>query len=580
MSNRDERAARRAVSMTCVLALLTAGVSLERQASAQATTAKTNNDAPTAKGNVTGNVVKLDAGDVFLDVGVKQGAVVGDVLELWRPITVKHPVTGKLLSDRFRIGSVKVTQVGDVISLAKPEGTLLRAVEPGDVVVLPRALPIAPPPPPAGTGVEKPKPGGATPPPILTVIDDDEADELGVLFDGLLGADLPTRITRFEGWAKAHPSSRYVKAVIEEANALRALAEDKSGTNSAATDSGLPPAPRALSFEKPSELLENTATTIALEVEGPVIGVVLHFRRSSEPAYQSLPMKATGAGYFSVTLPKEKVVAPSLDFFIEAVGTTGGATAIVGSADKPDTLSVAEAPKVSPPKSYKTVAALWTDYADYNRLLRNDYAWQTEGWFGLRFFPEGDVGLRAVRSGFGVYKGQGGAVVDLDQTQLAARSVGLSYGYLEAEWGFIPAFSIIGRAVIGLGDGGITGGGQAFVRIGNDKKTNLMIGGEFLGGVGVRGITQVELNMFPRFPIMLRSEVTNQPAGSTVGNDQSKLLTGQKQSTGDGDLGVRAIAQVGYRVSPELTLFLRASYQGRTINHSGPGVGAGAMFSW
>jgi hypothetical protein len=63
-------------------------------------------------------------------------------------------------------------------------------------------------------------------------------------------------------------------------------------------------------------------------------------------------------------------------------------------------------------------------------------------------------------------------------------------------------------------------------------------------------------------PIVLRSEVTNQPAG-----------------TGS-DVGVRLIGQVGYRILPHLVLAGRVSYQGRTINHAGPGVGAAVGYAW
>jgi len=134
--------------------------------------------------------------------------------------------------------------------------------------------------------------------------------------------------------------------------------------------------------------------------------------------------------------------------------------------------------------------------------------------------------------------------------------------------------------VIGLGEDGVTGGAQGFIRIGNDKKTNLLIGGEFLDGVGLRGITQVELAVFPRFPVILRTEVTNQPAGTKPTGKHFDDIVAAGQSTDTGDLGVRAIAQVGWRVTPELTVFVRGSYQGRTINHAGPGGGAGVMVSW
>jgi hypothetical protein len=72
---------------------------------------------------------------------------------------------------------------------------------------------------------------------------------------------------------------------------------------------------------------------------------------------------------------------------------------------------------------------------------------------------------------------------------------------------------------------------------------------------------------------MFRSEVTNQPAGSAH-TEQSGVSTSQ------GDVGVRLIAQVGYRIMPSLTVALRASYQGRTINHAGPGGGAAVSYQW
>ena len=107
----------------------------------------------------------------------------------------------------------------------------------------------------------------------------------------------------------------------------------------------------------------------------------------------------------------------------------------------------------------------------------------------------------------------------------------------------------------------ITGGAQAFVRVGNDLRTNLSIGGEVLGSVGQRGIVQLDWRTIKRVPIVLRTEVTNQPANST-------------------DVGARAIAQVGYQLTNELVVAARGSYQGRTINHAGPGAGLAVSYQW
>ena len=399
---------------------------------------------------------------------------------------------------------------------------------------------------------------------------DPDARALSALFDGLTGLGIEIRIERYETWARAHPSSRFVSVLLEEAGHLRALLAGGTSVGAAAD-------PVAISFESPKEVLGGSSFTLAVEIAGPAVGAVLHLRLADEPAFTPMAMERVGPGYYSVVLPKERVVGPSLSFFIEAVTTNGAAVSIVASSVSPTVVKVLVAPKPEPLKTYDSTFSLWTDYADYNRLRGNDYAWQTEGWFGMRF---SDVGVRAVRSGFGVYKGLGGAIADLDAapTPLKPRKVGLTYGYIEGEFGISATFSLIGRAVVGLGEEGVTGGGQAFVRIGSDKKTNFMIGGEFLGGIGVRGITQVELNMFPRFPILLRSEVTNQPAGTPPDVGRIQDLAGKSVATGD--LGVRAIVQGGYRVTQDLTFFLRGSYQGRTINHAGPGAGAGMTFSW
>jgi len=75
-------------------------------------------------------------------------------------------------------------------------------------------------------------------------------------------------------------------------------------------------------------------------------------------------------------------------------------------------------------------------------------------------------------------------------------------------------------------------------------------------------------------PIVLRSEVTNQPAGVTP----DTIPAGT--STNESGIGVRGIAQVGYRFTPDFLVALRGSFQGRTIQHAGPGLGGAVGYSW
>jgi hypothetical protein len=247
---------------------------------------------------------------------------------------------------------------------------------------------------------------------------------------------------------------------------------------------------------------------------------------------------------------------------------------VQGQAETPERVAVVSLPEHAPEPGRAAVASLSTDYADWNNLEGNDRVWQSEGFVGLRLR---DVGLRAVHTGFGVYRGIGGSLSELDEQHLRGRRVGLTYGYLEGEVGVSHFVGLLGRAVVGLENDGISGGAQMLVRLGNDRETNLLIGGEVLGSIGLRGITQLELQTFERFPIVLRTEVTNQPAGT--GSEMTDTPPSGDASQ-QGEVGARVMAQVGYRVTPGLTLAVRGSYQGRTIHHAGPGLGGAVSYEW
>jgi hypothetical protein len=117
------------------------------------------------------------------------------------------------------------------------------------------------------------------------------------------------------------------------------------------------------------------------------------------------------------------------------------------------------------------------------------------------------------------------------------------------------------------------------MRIGSDLKTNFLFGGEVLGGIGLRGILELQISPRGRIPVSIRSEVTNQPAGSGARVSEDPALT-TDDSLAPGDIGVRGIVQFGYRFLPPLVVSVRASYQGRTISHAGPGIGGAVEYRW
>ena len=127
-------------------------------------------------------------------------------------------------------------------------------------------------------------------------------------------------------------------------------------------------------------------------------------------------------------------------------------------------------------------------------------------------------------------RGEGGSLRDLDAPSgKGPETIGLTYGYVEAEVTLSSSFARVGRPILGLRENGITGGAAGFLRVGNDLRTNLLVGGEVLGGGGQRGIVELAWRTIPRVPIVLRTEVTTQPASAS-------------------DVGARAIAQIGYQL--------------------------------
>lgn len=534
---------------------------------------------------VEGRIVGTEEGHLVVDIGGRSGAAAGDTGELWRPVEMRHPVTKRLVEDRYRIGRVRITEALQVMSFAEVTGEPRQKPRTGDIVV----LRVARPEPLSGSEPKSRADKTAAP-------RDAESESVAALVDSLRGADLATRLGAIDTWLRANPENRHAAALREEAALLRRLST--SAERPAAASSGesapeptpparvvqpeAPPAsvpiprgyeePRVERFVPAVSAFSGAPLDIGIDVSGTVKGVLLHSRHSGEVGYVATVMRTEGRDFWVATVDAERVRAPGLDYFIEIVRIDGVAIPVVGNADAPLSIRVTDAPRPAPPSRHHSTASVYTDYADYNRLRGNDRAFQTEGFLGVRF---DDVGFRALRTGFGVYRGVGGSVEDLDVLDLAPRSVGLTYGYLEGEFGISPTLSVIGRGALGLRDQGVSGGGQLHLRIGSDLDTNLSVGGEVLGGVGLRGIFQLEILPQGLVPFTTRVELTNQPGGE-VG--QLYALPGE--STHRSEIAGRLVAQVGYRVLPSLVVFARLSAQGRTINHFGPGFGGGATFEW
>jgi hypothetical protein len=440
------------------------------------------------------------------------------------------------------------------------EGPLSRPPAIGDVVVLaerpdatlpangPKSAPLSAP-TPTTTGAPTPAPpttAGAAQPTTGAPALDPDGQALGELMSTLAGSDPSARARAYETFVRAHPKSRFVRVLREEVAALRAAHEESSEKH---YESSTPKLDRVRAGEPAS---------FAVELDPLFVGAVVHVRRKGAAAYRSVPMASIGPRYWAATLPGDAMTDDGMEYFVEGVPKEAAPVALIGTAETPRGVDVDALPGTPRPPGTLAQVTLQSEYASFNARRANDHVWQTEGSVGWRLH---DVGIRAVRSGFGILRGEGGSLKDLDELGKAPTAVGLTYGYVEVEFALSTSTSIVGRPILGLRDNGITGGAQGFLRVGNDLRTNLSLGGEVLGSVGQRGIVQLDWRTIPRVPIVLRTEVTTQPASS-------------------GDVGARAIAQVGYQLTNELVVAARGSYQGRTINHAGPGAGLAVSYQW
>lgn len=531
--------------------------------------------APARTADIEGYVLSIEGSDVFVDVGSIRGASTGDVVELWRPIELVNPVTKQRIKDRYRIGTLKLVQVRDRMAVAIVETTKLQPA-PGDSVVLRRKAPEGA---PAATPSSR-EPGKSASSAAL----EGEAKKVAELFDSLHEAALADRIRAYVAYAKKNPQSPFARVLHDDAVQFHRLL--KAQSEEAAEQSKATPAMAAIAepararasvdFEPPAHALEQRDLEIGIHLSAPLQGAVLHVRSRGEVGFESIVMLPAGSGHYRAAIPASSMRIPRVEYFIEGVDADGHAEAVAGTIEQPFFVDVERPPNAKPPTlQERTTVSMLTDLADFNRLRndRMDRTWQTEGLLGMRFR---DIGIRALRTGAGVYRGVSGTLEELDDptiTNPRLRYVGLTYGYLEGEFGFVHAASLTVRAVAGLTDNGMASGALALVRIGNDLETNLQLGGEILGGVGIRGITQLEFRPLSRFPVMLRSEVTNQPAG--VSNPDF-----EGPAEFQGSIGLRGIAQFGYELFPGFVAALRVSYQGRTIFHAGPGIGGAVSYSW
>jgi hypothetical protein len=519
-------------------------------------------------GRAEATVLRVDGDDLIVDV---PEANVGDVYRIYRPLTVRHPITGRSLRDRFPIGRVRLTTAGSVLSSVRADGNLERDPEVGDILVPDRApaatAPVDAPqsveptalPPIVDTGPSRRGP----PSPSLPGTNPSERELLQV-WAQTLGRPLGARIQLYRDYLRARPDSPFAGSVQREILALGSM-----GGGSVAAPAFAPRmAPRRPDLRgRPADRLRSgdpAVVAFQLPIDSGYSSGLLHVRHQGQSTYRQVLLLVERDGFVRARLAERFVRPPGFAYFVELVDDNGRAIPAVGTATDPIVVQVEAPARPAASAEGRSRVDLRSELADVGTgTFRGVYRPE---WFLL---VEGDLlqrvrwaSLYGYRVGFGLYSGQGQPLSAYEEEDAPpARSGTVVYGYHELELELTSFVHAMVRVEVGMHEQGLVGGGQGRLRIGDERRTNIVVGGDIMDEVGQKAFFAFTFFPTERMPVLTEGEVFNQEIDG-------------------GDPMFRLVSQVGYRFEPWLAMALRGSYQLRNIHHGGFGGGVAVTLDW
>lgn len=523
-------------------------------------------------------IVHIDGIDLFVDVPAEH-AEVGLVLHLYRPIEVVHPLTHRRLRDRFYIGDIEITAPGEVLSAARPRGTMRRAVAVGDeaeaeIVVAPAVADAVPdatdPEADADTPVPADDDEAEAPfcPPVTTTTAELAPEDRAAieLFESTLGRPPERRALAIRRFLHDHPDTPHRDALEADAAAMEHYAEVTGSGNPELRARTMREAFIGFAIEH-ATAGEARELALGLRWTTPVRRVRLHVRAAGTEAYASHDFVAAGPFHLRAVIPADEVVAGGIEYFVEATDVEGLSVEVLGTAAQPRRVSVdaPAGPGAIPSRSIR-ISGEFVGFDTFAASPNRDWYFLGEVDVLYRTLTEW---LYGVRLGFAAFGGRARNVDELrDDTALAPYAAGFTYGYLELEGHFVEYLGIAGRLELGLGvpgdpdvqSDGVAFGGQLRIRIGEEFGTHLLLAGELNTSVGQRAYIGLAWAIAPEWPSRVEVHVTDQPVAS--------------------GLGVRIVVEQGYRLANVVSVAVRLSYQGRRIDHTGIGAGLALTFDW
>jgi hypothetical protein len=460
-------------------------------------------------GVVRGVVVAIQGPDVVVDLGTERGLDEESHIGLYRTIEIKHPRTGQKIRDELFLRSVDVAEIGKRLSVLRPPAEIVKELAIGDTVIL--------------DGADEPASAPASAPAAT-------CPDINLVMGRMLAeGERRGREAALAAAAKAPAAPPPVEA----------------------------PPPIVVAHEPPAELYRGQPAQLAFAVDTPLTAAFLYYRPAGASEYQRVAMAPAGAGYLRASLPPGALAGRGVEYFAEGSAGDRAPVALHASGERPTAVAVTDPdPITSVTKTDRSEIRLSYEYVDFNSLKGNDRYWIGEGSFLYRFGGY----VHSLRMGAAAYSGVGGPHEGLDDGTVAPRPVGFNYGYSELELAMAYNVSTLIKVLAGLNDDGLGGGVELKLRFGDERGTNLLVGGQVASKIGDLAMAKLTWDVIRELPMAGAIELTNEPVSD--------------------DLGVRMLFEIGWQRLRAFRPTVTVGYAVRTIHHGGPSIGLASVFTW
>lgn len=513
----------------------------------------------------TGTIVRVDKGELFLDLGTDAGLQVGEAIEVFRRIEIRHPVTNRMIVDRFPIGTATISEAGRLLSIVDDFDDLQPPPRVGDLFDYgrPRSSrpPATPPATPPGTPNVTPS-APTTPTPSPNTVEVPAADPILRVFELTLGLPIRDRINLWEDWVQANPRSPRVGAVREEIASLSRMLASASTT-------ARPPTPKPAETLTARHAIPDRASpdqpieiyVAVLEAER-VKALRLLARRRGDPTYTLIPLVADGRFGARATLEGAWRNPGVLEVRIEASTIDGKTEVLTGPNDRLLTIASVERDVVDERNRSRASArfdwvSFWSGHDD-DQFIR----FETD----FRYRLGGEL-LEAFRMGVGLFKGRGGATDLLDAGVIDGEERSINYGFAEVELNVHRLFGLSGRLLVGTFQStdrseplSSAFGVAVEARVGEADKTRLYGGLQATEYIGREFWLRVAIAEVEGWPMEASVVVSDLPVGA--------------------DYGVSLGYGISWQATELVAFALRVGWNARTINHSGFSAGTGVVLTW